>query len=201
MKTISNYFSNLTFGGLQLAKIFSLIFAFSIFSLCAHAVTIASEGHRSGSLPAGWSQTSVTFTTSASARENLRIAYTSLHGTSIKMVPKVLEKAGYTDVNIVPEQAEPNGNFPTVLSPNPEEPEALTMALALADKINADIVFGTDPDSDRLGVAVRNNEGKMILLNGNQTMILMTAFLLEEWKKAGKKFSKRGFFMLYRAVC
>jgi phosphomannomutase len=126
------------------------------------------------------------FTTSASARENLRIAYTSLHGTSIKMVPKVLEKAGYTDVNIVPEQAEPNGNFPTVKSPNPEEPEALTMALALADKINADIVFGTDPDSDRLGVAVRNNEGKMILLNGNQTMVVMTHFLLEEWRKAGK---------------
>ncbi|NMH24523.1 phospho-sugar mutase [Flavobacterium solisilvae] len=126
------------------------------------------------------------FNTSASARENLRIAYTSLHGTSIKMVPKVLEKAGYTDVNIVPEQAEPNGNFPTVLSPNPEEPEALTMALALADKINADIVFGTDPDSDRLGVAIRNNEGKMILLNGNQTMVVMTHFLLEEWRKAGK---------------
>ncbi|MCZ8089066.1 phospho-sugar mutase [Flavobacterium sp.] len=126
------------------------------------------------------------FNTSASARENLRIAYTSLHGTSIKMVPKVLEKAGYTDVNIVPEQAEPNGNFPTVKSPNPEEPEALTMALALADKINADIVFGTDPDSDRLGVAVRNNEGKMILLNGNQTMVVMTHFLLEEWRKAGK---------------
>lgn len=126
------------------------------------------------------------FNTSSSARQNLKIAYTSLHGTSIKMVPKVLEKAGYTDVNIVPEQAEPNGNFPTVVSPNPEEPEALTMALALADKINADIVFGTDPDSDRLGVAVRNNEGKMILLNGNQTMSIMTHYLLEQWKKAGK---------------
>ncbi|WP_374550328.1 phospho-sugar mutase [Flavobacterium sp.] len=126
------------------------------------------------------------FNTSSSARQNLKIAYTSLHGTSIKMVPKVLEKAGYTDVNIVPEQAEPNGNFPTVVSPNPEEPEALTMALALADKINADIVFGTDPDSDRLGVAVRNNEGKMILLNGNQTMTIMTHYLLEQWKKAGK---------------
>jgi phosphomannomutase len=102
------------------------------------------------------------------------------------MVPKVLEKAGYTDVNIVQEQAEPNGNFPTVVSPNPEEPEALTMALALADNINADIVFGTDPDSDRLGVAVRNKEGKMVLLNGNQTMTIMTHYLLEQWKKAGK---------------
>ncbi|HNP33416.1 MAG TPA: phospho-sugar mutase [Flavobacterium sp.] len=127
-----------------------------------------------------------TFNTSAEARKNLRIAYTSLHGTSIKMVPKVLEKAGYTDVNIVPEQAEPNGDFPTVVSPNPEEPEALTMALALADKINADIVFGTDPDSDRLGVAVRNNKGEMQLLNGNQTMVVMTHYLLDQWKKAGK---------------
>lgn len=126
------------------------------------------------------------FNTSAEARQHLRIAYTSLHGTSIKMVPKVLEKAGYTDVNIVPEQAEPNGDFPTVISPNPEEPEALTMAMALADKINADIVFGTDPDSDRLGVAVRNTEGVMQLLNGNQTMVVMTHYLLEQWKKAGK---------------
>jgi phosphomannomutase len=126
------------------------------------------------------------FNTSAEARKNLKIAYTSLHGTSIKMVPKVLEKAGYTDVNIVTEQAEPNGNFPTVVSPNPEEPEALTMALDLADKINADIVFGTDPDSDRLGVAVRNNKGEMQLLNGNQTMVVMTHYLLEQWQKAGK---------------
>ncbi|MFY8065808.1 MAG: phospho-sugar mutase [Flavobacterium sp.] len=126
------------------------------------------------------------FNTSAEARKNLKIAYTSLHGTSIKMVPKVLEKAGYTDVNIVPEQAEPNGNFPTVISPNPEESEALTMALDLANKINADIVFGTDPDSDRLGVAVRNNKGEMQLLNGNQTMVVMTHYLLEQWQKAGK---------------
>ena len=126
------------------------------------------------------------FATSAKAKENLKIVYTSLHGTSIKIVPAVLAKAGYTDVNVVPEQAEPNGDFPTVISPNPEEPEALTMALALADKINADIVFGTDPDSDRLGVAVRNNQGKMQLLNGNQTMVVMTHYLLEQWKKAGK---------------
>ena len=126
------------------------------------------------------------FNTPKEAKDNLNIVFTSLHGTSIMSVPATLEKAGYTNVNIVPEQAKPDGNFPTVKSPNPEEPEALTMALALADKLNADIVVGTDPDCDRLGVAVRNNEGKMILLNGNQTMILMTAFLLEEWKKAGK---------------
>lgn len=126
------------------------------------------------------------FNTPAEAKENLNIVFTSLHGTSITLVPDTLSQAGYPNVNIVPEQAVPNGDFPTVKSPNPEEPEALSMALALADKTNADIVIGTDPDCDRLGVAVRNNEGQMTLLNGNQTMILMTAFLLEEWKKAGK---------------
>ena len=126
------------------------------------------------------------FNTPAAAKENLNIVFTSLHGTSITLVPETLSKAGYTNVHIVEEQRVPNGDFPTVKSPNPEEPEALAMALALADKTNSDIVIGTDPDCDRLGVAVRNNEGQMTLLNGNQTMILMTAFLLEEWKKAGK---------------
>lgn len=126
------------------------------------------------------------FDTSKSARENLKIVYTPLHGTSIKAIPGVLAKAGYTDVNIVKEQEVPNGNFPTVKSPNPEEPEALEMAMQLAEKINADIVVGTDPDSDRLGVAVRNTKGEMMLLNGNQTMVVMTAFLLEQWKKQGK---------------
>lgn len=126
------------------------------------------------------------FNTPQTAKDNLNIVFTSLHGTSIKAVPQTLAKAGYTNVNIVPEQEVPNGDFPTVKSPNPEEPEALTMALALAEKLNADIVVGTDPDCDRLGVAVRNTEGKMTLLNGNQTMVLMTAFLLEQWKKQGK---------------
>ncbi|WP_338407806.1 phospho-sugar mutase [uncultured Flavobacterium sp.] len=132
------------------------------------------------------------FDTSAEAKEKLNIVFTSLHGTSIKLVPDTLSQAGYSNVNIVEEQRVPNGDFPTVKSPNPEEPEALTMALALADKTNSDIVIGTDPDCDRLGVAVRNNEGQMTLLNGNQTMILMTAFLLEQWKKSerinGKQF-------------
>ena len=127
-----------------------------------------------------------TFDTSAEARENLKIVFTSLHGTSITMVPQVLEKAGYTHVSIVKEQAEPDGDFPTVKSPNPEDPAALRMALELAEKENADIVIGTDPDCDRLGVAVRNDKGEMVLLNGNQTMVLMTHFLLEEWKEAGK---------------
>ena len=126
------------------------------------------------------------FNTPATAKENLNIVFTSLHGTSITVIPETLSKAGYPNVHIVEEQAEPNGDFPTVKSPNPEEPEALTMALALADKTNADIVVGTDPDCDRLGVAVRDNDGKLVLLNGNQTMILMTAFLLEKWKQAGK---------------
>ncbi|RYJ51721.1 phospho-sugar mutase [Flavobacterium petrolei] len=126
------------------------------------------------------------FGTSAEAKENLNIVFTSLHGTSITLVPDTFAQAGYTNVHIVEEQRVPNGDFPTVKSPNPEEPEALTMALALADKTHADIVVGTDPDCDRLGVAVRNNEGQMTLLNGNQTMILMTAFLLEQWKKVDK---------------
>ena len=126
------------------------------------------------------------FNTPKAAKDNLNIVYTSLHGTSITLIPNVLEKAGYSNVNIVAEQAEPNGNFPTVKSPNPEEPEALAMALALAEKTNADIVVGTDPDSDRLGVAVRDLDGKMKLLNGNQSMVIMTAFLLEQWKRAGK---------------
>ncbi len=126
------------------------------------------------------------FNTPAAAKSDLNIVFTSLHGTSIKSVPDTLAQAGYTNVNLVPEQSEPNGDFPTVKSPNPEEPEALKMALELADKIQSDIVIGTDPDCDRLGVAVRNNEGKLMLLNGNQTMVLMTGFLLEKWQKAGK---------------
>ncbi len=126
------------------------------------------------------------FDTSASAKENLKIVFTPLHGTSITLIPKVLEKAGYNNIHIVKEQEEPNGNFPTVKSPNPEEPEALRMALEIAAKEDADIVIGTDPDGDRLGVAVKDLNGKMVLLNGNQTMLVMTWFLLEQWKKQGK---------------
>lgn len=126
------------------------------------------------------------FNTPTVAKEDLNIVFTSLHGTSITIIPETFKLAGYTQFQVVEEQAVPNGDFPTVKSPNPEESEALTMALALADKTNADIVVGTDPDCDRLGIAVRDNNGKMTLLNGNQTMVLMTAFLLEQWKKAGK---------------
>jgi phosphoglucomutase len=126
------------------------------------------------------------FATSPEAKAALKIVYTPLHGTSVKLIPDLLEDAGYSNVHIVKEQAVPDGNFPTVKSPNPEEPEALSMAVALADHLDADIVVGTDPDADRLGVAVRNGNGIMTLLNGNQTMIIMTNFLLEEWKKQGK---------------
>lgn len=119
-------------------------------------------------------------------RENLTVVFTSLHGTSITAVPETLKRAGYTNVYIVEEQAIPNGDFPTVKSPNPEEPEALDMALKLAEKVKADIVIGTDPDCDRLGIAVRNTAGKLTLLNGNQTMVIMTKFLLEQWKNQGK---------------
>jgi phosphoglucomutase len=129
---------------------------------------------------------SASFNIPQEVKENLKIVYTPLHGTSVKLIPDLLEDAGFNDVHIVAEQAVPNGNFPTVKSPNPEEPEALAMAIELADQINADIVIGTDPDSDRLGIAVRNGNGIMTLLNGNQTMVLMTHFLLEQWKKDGR---------------
>ena len=123
----------------------------------------------------------------APEKDKLKIVFTSLHGTSITMVPDVLKRAGFTNVHIVEEQAVPDGNFPTVKSPNPEEPEALTMALKKADEIGADIVIGTDPDCDRIGIAVRDLHGKMVLLNGNQTMVMMTEFLLEQQSKKGFK--------------
>lgn len=119
-------------------------------------------------------------------KDDFSIVFTALHGTSITVLPEVLQRAGYKNVHIVESQAKPDGDFPTVKSPNPEEPEALSIAIEMADRLNADMVIGTDPDGDRLGVAVRDNEGKMILLNGNQTMILMTRFLLDNWKKDGR---------------
>ncbi|MEB8347518.1 phospho-sugar mutase, partial [Flavobacteriaceae bacterium KMM 6898] len=121
----------------------------------------------------------------AKGKDNFKIVFTSLHGTSITAIPEVLKRAGYKNVTIIEEQAVPDGNFPTVKSPNPEEPEALTMAIEKAEEIGADIVIGTDPDSDRLGIAVRNLEGKMELLNGNQAMVLMTKFLLDQRKAKG----------------
>ena len=119
-------------------------------------------------------------------RENLKIVFTSLHGTSVKLIPEVLNLAGYSQVHSIKEQEIPNGDFPTVKSPNPEEPEALEMATNLAEKIGADIVLGTDPDSDRIGIAVRDTNGKIKLLNGNQAMVVMTDFLIKQWQQQGK---------------
>lgn len=121
----------------------------------------------------------------AENKDDFSIVFTSLHGTSITAIPEVLKRAGYSNVTIIQEQAEPDGGFPTVVSPNPEEPEALKMAMDKAEEIGADMVVGTDPDSDRLGIAVRNYDGDLQLLNGNQTMLMMTRFLLEEQKKKG----------------
>jgi len=119
-------------------------------------------------------------------RENLKIVFTSLHGTSVKLIPEVLKRAGYSQVHSIKEQEIPDGDFPTVKSPNPEEPEALEMATNLAEKIGADIVLGTDPDSDRIGIAVRDSDGKIKLLNGNQAMVVMTDFLIKQWQQQGK---------------
>ncbi len=123
----------------------------------------------------------------AAGKDDFKIVFTSLHGTSITAIPEVLKRAGYKNVTVIEEQAEPDGNFPTVKSPNPEEPEALSMAMRKAEEIGADMVVGTDPDSDRLGIAVRNLDGKMEIVNGNQAMILMTKFLLEKQKEKGFK--------------
>ena len=121
----------------------------------------------------------------AASRENLSVVFTALHGTSITAVPETLKRAGYTNVHLVDEQSVPDGDFPTVKSPNPEEPEALKMALELAENVGADIVIGTDPDCDRLGIAVRDYDNNMVMLNGNQTMIMMTKFLLDLWNNNG----------------
>ena len=123
----------------------------------------------------------------AEGKDNFKIVFTSLHGTSITAIPEVLKRGGYENVTIIEEQAKPDGNFPTVKSPNPEESEALSMAVKKAEEIGADMVVGTDPDSDRLGIAVRNLDGKMEIVNGNQAMVLMTKFLLEKRKEKGFK--------------
>ena len=123
----------------------------------------------------------------AAGKDDFSIVFTSIHGTSITAIPEVLRRAGYQNVTVIEEQATPDGSFPTVKSPNPEEPEALAMALEKAEEIGADMVVGTDPDSDRLGIAVRNLEGKLELLNGNQTMVLMTKFLMDRYKEKGFK--------------
>ena len=119
-------------------------------------------------------------------KSNLKIVFTPIHGSTVDILPKALRKVGFTDINIVEEQAIPDGNFPTVASPNPEEASALSMAIEKAKKIKADIVMGTDPDGDRLGIVVRQKNGEYLLLNGNQTASILIYYLLEEWQKKGK---------------
>lgn len=118
-------------------------------------------------------------------QHNLNIVYTPIHGTGITLVPEILKRFGFTNVHIVKEQETPDGNFPTVVYPNPEEPEAMSLGLKLAEKINADILLGTDPDSDRVAVGVKNNHNKWVLLNGNQTGVLLFNYLIGARKANG----------------
>ncbi len=118
--------------------------------------------------------------------KNLKIVYSPLHGAGITLVPKALEKIGFTNINVVPEQEKPDGNFPTVKYPNPEEAEAMTLAMNLAKKIDADIIMATDPDSDRVGIGVKNHHGEFQLLNGNQTGSLLIYYQLKKWQENGR---------------
>lgn len=120
------------------------------------------------------------------AQSDLNIVFTSLHGTGGTMVPRTLKELGFTNVSTVAEQDEANGNFPTVVSPNPEEAAALKMALEQAEKVGADLVMGTDPDADRVGIAVRNTKGELELLNGNMTGSLLVYYLIQRWSELGK---------------
>lgn len=119
-------------------------------------------------------------------QKDLKIVYSPIHGTGITLVPKALEQFGFTNLTLVKEQSTPDGNFPTVVYPNPEEKEALTLALKLAQEIDADLVLATDPDADRVGIAVKNNDGEFVLLNGNQTGSLLINYLLTAWEEKGK---------------
>jgi phosphoglucomutase len=119
-------------------------------------------------------------------QHDLGIVYTPIHGSGIKMVPPALAAFGFTNVSVVQAQATPDGNFPTVQSPNPEEKSAMQLALDQAKAQNADIVLATDPDADRVGVGVKNSEGEWVLLNGNQTAALLTHYILSARQKAGK---------------
>ncbi len=119
-------------------------------------------------------------------QKNLKIVYTPIHGTGVKLVPMALKKMGFENIHHVPEQDIPDGNFPTVYSPNPEESAALDMALKKAIEIDADLVMATDPDADRVGIAVKDDKGNFILLNGNQAATILIYYLLTKWKENGK---------------
>ena len=120
-----------------------------------------------------------------SKNSDYKIVYTPLHGCGVRLVPEILSRIGLKNVIHVPEQDISDGNFPTVISPNPEEPAALQLAIDKAEETGADLVMGTDPDADRIGIAVRDDEGKMILLNGNQTASLVTYYILSRRKELG----------------
>ena len=112
---------------------------------------------------------------------DLKIVYTPLHGCGVRLIPEILRRKGFRNVIHVPDQDVSDGDFPTVVSPNPEEPAALKMALDKADETGADLVMGSDPDADRLGIAVRDNDGRMVLFNGNQTAAMLTYYILSRW--------------------
>lgn len=132
-------------------------------------------------------QSLLRLSTDSQAKKDLKIVFTSLHGTGITMIPKALERAGFSDVLVLASQKEPNGDFPTVASPNPEERSAMTLALEEAKSTDADIVIGTDPDADRVGMGIRNKAGDMELINGNQAAALLVHFLLETLSDEKKK--------------
>ena len=117
---------------------------------------------------------------------DMKIVYTPIHGSGVRLVPASLAKFGFTNVMLVPEQAVVDGDFPTVESPNPEERKTMTMAIDLAAKEGADLVLATDPDADRIGVALRNGKGEYVLLNGNQTLVLLMSYQLTRWAELGK---------------
>jgi len=120
------------------------------------------------------------------AKQNdLKIVYTPIHGTGIMLVPEVLKTFGFTNVHIVEEQSKPDGNFPTVVYPNPEESEAMSIGLKQAKEIDADILAGTDPDADRVGIGIKNHKGEFVLMNGNQTAVLAFSYLMEARKAKG----------------
>lgn len=118
-------------------------------------------------------------------QKDLKIVYTPIHGTGIKLVPEVLRQFGFTNINLVNEQTVPDGNFPTVVYPNPEESEAMSIGLKYAQELDADILLGTDPDADRVGVGVKDHHGKWVLLNGNQTAVLAFNYMIEARKAKG----------------
>ena len=118
---------------------------------------------------------------------DLKIVFSSIHGTGITLIPKALKQLGFKKVHIVKEQKKPDGNFPTVVYPNPEEKEAMSLALKEAEKIDADLVMATDPDADRIGIAVKNSGGQFQLLNGNQTGSLLVYYLMKKWSEKGLK--------------